>query len=276
MTDWVLPSWKRPSCILNCFSLSLFQRTEQRKKIVGGQRVKITNQTHDNIIYKILGYLEQTGNVPSGAGSVRRFLNGNGIMLADATVGRILRDMDCSGYTLKCGKQGRILSDCGRQKYRELDEALWRDKWTGEFMDTPEKVGREYLLNLLEARLPVETAVAKTAAKTASAEEIEALRKIVDEQEKLAKSGAAVSPLDTEFHMTLAAASHNQILEAIVTLLRKKEEYARAFEHIRRATGDIYNQEHRNIFNAVAARDPEMAELAMKRHINNLIENVLR
>ncbi|WP_455611473.1 FCD domain-containing protein [Cloacibacillus porcorum] len=36
----------------------------------------------------------------------------------------------------------------------------------------------------------------------------------------------------------------------------------------------MYNSEHRRIFEAVEARDPELAELTMKRHIANLIDSV--
>ena len=84
-----------------------------------------------------------------------------------------------------------------------------------------------------------DTVVARLAALHATQKEVDALCKIVREQEKQAKNGAPVSALDTEFHRTLAAASHNQILEAIVELLRKKEEYSKAFEKIRRNANKV-------------------------------------
>ena len=230
-------------------------------------------QSHDNVIYNILLFLKET-NEPAGAGSVPRFLEKKGFSMAEATVGRVLRDMDCAGYTEKRSNQGRAISADGEKRLRELEEMRWHDKWTEGFLDVFERTDKNYLLDLLEARLPVETTVARLAARRASAEETEALRAVVKEQERLAKRGAPVSALDDEFHRTLAAASHNQILEAIVELLRKKEEYGRAFEKIRRDAGHIYNSEHRKIFEAIEARDPELAELTMKRHIANLIESV--
>ena len=230
-------------------------------------------QSHDNVIYNILLFLKET-NEPAGAGSVQRFLEKKGFSMAEATVGRVLRDMDYDGYTEKRSNQGRTISANGERRLRELEEMRWHDKWTEGFLDVFENTDKNYLLELLEARLPVETTVARLAALNATPAEIEELRGVVKEQERLAKSGAPVSALDNEFHRTLAAASHNQILEAIVELLRKKEEYGRVFEKIRRDAGHIYNSEHRRIFEAVEARDPELAELTMKRHIANLIDSV--
>ncbi len=230
-------------------------------------------QSHDNVIYNILLFLKET-NEPAGAGSVQRFLEKKGFSMAEATVGRVLRDMDYEGYTEKVSNQGRTISANGERRLRELEEMRWHDKWTEGFLDVFENTDKNYLLELLEARLPVETTVARLAALNATLAEIEELRGVVKEQERLAKSGSPVSALDNEFHRTLAAASHNQILEAIVELLRKKEEYGRVFEKIRRDAGHIYNSEHRRIFEAVEARDPELAELTMKRHIANLIDSV--
>ena len=232
-------------------------------------------QAHDNVIYNILLFLKEA-NEPAGAGSVCRFLQQKGFSMAEATVGRLLRDMDGDGYTEKRSNQGRAVSAKGEKRLRELEEMRWHDRWTEGFLDVFEKADKDYLLELLEARLPVETAVARLAAQRAAPEEIETLRGVVSEQERLAKSGGPVFALDDEFHRTLAAASHNQVLEAIVALLRKKEEYGRAFEKIRRYAGHICNSEHRKIFEAVEARDPELAELTMKRHIANLIASVPR
>lgn len=235
--------------------------------------VLVLIQSHDNVIYHILSYLKEFAE-PAGAGSVQRALEEKGISMAEATVGRVLREMDYADYTEKKSNQGRTITPAGEKRLRELDEMLWHDKWTEDFLDVFEGTEKNYLLDLLTARIPVETAVARLAAQKATPEEIKTLEEIVNAQEEAAKSNEPVSVLDTEFHRTLAAASHNQILEAIVELLRKKEEYSKAFEKIRRKTGHIYNSEHRKVFEAIEARDPEMAELSMKRHLSNLIESL--
>ena len=125
-------------------------------------------QSHDNVIYNILLFLKET-NEPAGAGSVQRFLEKKGFSMAEATVGRVLRDMDCAGYTEKRSNQGRAISADGEKRLRELEEMRWHDKWTEGFLDVFERTDKNYLLDLLEARLPVETTVARLAARRASA-----------------------------------------------------------------------------------------------------------
>ena len=78
-------------------------------------------QSHDNVIYNILLFLKET-NEPAGAGSVQRFLEKKGFSMAEATVGRVLRDMDCAGYTEKRSNQGRAISADGEKRLRELEE----------------------------------------------------------------------------------------------------------------------------------------------------------
>ena len=227
----------------------------------------------ENVVYDILLYLKERG-VPEGAGSVQRHLNEKGYNMAEATVGRLLREMDCRGFTEKQSNQGRTLSKAGISRLRELEEWKWQDKWTEGFMDVFDKTERSRLLDLLTARRLVEIGVARLAAQNATEDDIYKLQQIVKEQEALALNGKPISHLDTEFHRLLAKASGNQILEAIVELLRKKQEYAKEFEVIRRKAGHIYNTEHRKIFEAIEQRDSELAELTMKRHLDNLMQSV--
>lgn len=227
----------------------------------------------ENVVYDILLYLKERG-VPEGAGSVQRHLNENGYSMAEATVGRLLREMDCRGFTEKKSNQGRTLSEAGIRRLQELEEWKWQDKWTEGFMDVFDKTERSRLLDLLTARRLVEIEVARLAAQNATEDDIYRLQQIVKEQEVLALNGKPISHLDTEFHRLLAKASGNQILEAIVELLRKKQEYAKEFEVIRRKAGHIYNTEHRKIFEAIEQRDRELAALTMKRHLDNLVQSV--
>lgn len=224
----------------------------------------------ENVVYDILLYLKERG-VPEGAGSVQRHLNEKGYNMAEATVGRLLREMDCRGFTEKQSNQGRTLSEAGISRLRELEEWKWQDKWTEGFMDVFDKTERSRLLDLLTARRPVEIEVARLAAKNATDEDIAKLRYIVEEQESLAQSRKPVSHLDTEFHRLLAKASGNKILEAIIELLRKKVDDANELEVIRRRAGHIYNTEHRKILEAIEQKDQELACLAMKRHLGNLM-----
>lgn len=227
----------------------------------------------EKLLFDIMSFLHER-KTPEGAGSVQRHLENKGYTMAEATVGRLLREMDDLGYSEKKSNQGRTLSEKGRACFRELELKQWQEQWAEGFMGSSDVTEKTKLLELLTARIPVETEVARLAALHATAEEIETLRALVEKQEELAQKGETVSGLDTEFHWRLAKASKNSILEAIIELLRKKQEYALEIESIRKRAGHIYNSEHRKIFEAVEQHDPDLAQLTMKRHLDNLVKSV--
>lgn len=233
----------------------------------------MAQQIDEKLLFDVLSFLWEC-NTPEGAGSVQRHLENKGYMMAEATVGRFLRDMDDLGYTEKRSNQGRTLSEKGKASFRELERKRWQDQWTEGFMDASDPTEKDKILELLTARIPVEIEVARLAALNAAEEDLQKLRALVEKQEASAQKGELVTGLDTEFHRSLAQASKNSILEAIVELLRKKQDYAQELEFIRKRAGHIYNSEHRKILEAIEQRDAELAQLTMKRHLDNLIKSV--
>lgn len=234
------------------------------------ERLELMAQFVDEkVLFHIMSFLKGLGT-PKGAGSVRRHLEHLGYTMAEATVGRLLREMDNENFTEKRSNQGRVLTEKGAACLQEMELKQWQERWAEGFMEPDSATKKANILDLLTARIPVETEVARLAATRATEREIAALRALVEEQEALAQKGEIVTGLDTEFHMELAKASKNSVLEAIVELLRKKQDYALAIETIRKRAGYIYNSEHRKIFEAIEQHDPELAQLTMKRHLDNL------
>jgi hypothetical protein len=238
----------------------------------GGCQVLASTQD-DILLYSILSCIKAS-NEPVGAGSIQRYLNAKEYSVGEATVGRLLRNTDDLGLTTKKSNQGRVLSKSGQIKLRELEELKWQGKWTREFIDVLDPTNKGHLIELLIARRPVEIESARLAAKNATDHDINELRNLVEEQENLARKGHSVSRIDTTFHRFIAKIGRNKVLEAIVELLRKKQEYAMGLEDVRRHAGDLYNSEHRKIFEAIEQRDVDMAILAMKRHLNNLMHRL--
>lgn len=227
----------------------------------------------DELVYEVLSYIKEEGKA-AGAGSVQRRLKTRGYSIAEASVGRLLREMEYAGLLVKESNLGRSISPQGEEKLRDLEAARWQGNWAQEFFSGSGSSDKEHLTELLIARRPVEIEVARLASENATNEEIGELRRIVDQHEQMAKAGKPISHLDTEFHQYLAKISHNSILEALVELLRKKQEDATELEGIRRHAGNISNDEHRKIFEAVEQHDVELAILAMKRHLNNLMHTL--
>jgi Uncharacterized protein conserved in archaea len=77
--------------------------------------------------FEILSILEEAGE-PLGSGQLSLLLNENGLEVSEATVGRILSEMDRKHLTIKLGFQGRVISAGGREKLQEYRSARHRQK----------------------------------------------------------------------------------------------------------------------------------------------------
>ena len=229
----------------------------------------------DELIYEVLSYLKKNGSA-AGAGSVQLHLNQQGFPVSEATAGRILRKLETSGLVGKNHNKGRELSAEGLKRLQELDDIQWQEKWTEKFMDTLAGLKKDKLIQLLEACRPVEIGIARLAAARATEKDIEKIEANVGKMEECAKAGKFPGDLDTEFHCLLAAASGNPILMSVIMLLRKKQENAMGISAIRAKVGAASCEDHRKILGALKWHDPEIAALAMKTHLNNLVETICK
>jgi len=227
----------------------------------------------DDLIYEVLSYLQNNGSA-AGAGSVQLYLTGRGFSVSEATAGRILRKLETSGLVEKNRNKGRELSDEGLKRLRELDDIKWQYRWTEKFMDTIASLKKDKLIQLLEACRPVEIGIARLAAARATQKDIDKIAANVEQMEKCAKEGKFPAELDTEFHCLLAAASGNPVLMSVIVLLRKKQENALGIAAIRAKVGAASCEDHRKILGALKWHDPEIAALAMKTHLNNLVDSL--
>lgn len=129
----------------------------------------------------------------------------------------------------------------------------------------------------MEARLVLEVAVARLAARRApqSHDGLEELRASVEALERIADPEALPDELDRDFHRAVARATGNQYLAALLepmwetirqALYRTLRRRSWSAEHTRRTAS-----EHRAIYEAVKAGDPELAAFAMERHLRGLM-----
>jgi len=128
---------------------------------------------------------------------------------------------------------------------------------------------------LLDFRKMLEPPLAARAAKHASAEEIAEMDEILNRQEKKVRDGDVAIEEDSEFHYSVAMASENtvilKVLDVIMDLLRETRE--RSLQVEGRPQKSLAG--HRRIVAAIKRRDPEAAENAMRRHIQDVEEIVL-
>ncbi|MBY5943071.1 transcriptional regulator NanR [Halomonas sp. DP5N14-9] len=134
---------------------------------------------------------------------------------------------------------------------------------TRQLLAKPE--GQQYFQ---EARALFEVALARQAAQHASDEEIQALRDALAHQRSVIGDEAAVKRADNDFHGVLASIGHNPIYDAIHQALSEWLDDRRALA-LQQSGEDLAALEaHTEIVEAIAARDPEAAEAAMRRHLD--------
>lgn len=132
-----------------------------------------------------------------------------------------------------------------------------------------ELVGMTNPLEVIELRILLEPGLARLASMRASPTEI---AHIIEKSET--PMGAPYGETDLAFHLAIATASRNQLAGEFYKVLRQVGVDSR----LRVPTGKPpcpkrtaeRDAEHRRIAEAIAARDPETAELAMRDHLRNV------
>ena len=124
----------------------------------------------------------------------------------------------------------------------------------------------DHLHDLVQARLLLEPQLAALAAKNASAAEKELLLQMVDRMEQETDRFGLMSQ-GYAFHMALAAASHNVVLNGFYQSAASQLRSMRVLDSL---TLEVYRrgvEDHRQIAAAVAAGDSAQAEQSMAQHL---------
>lgn len=227
------------------------------------------------ILFLILKIISES-QVPVGSGYIRNQLLSQGFDISEATVGRILRQLDIVGHTEKIGFKGRVLTNIGWQKLDKLEHENKINHYGNELLNVIKVTGKRELMDILMARKAIESQLAKLAAMYITDSEIEELQKIIQIQRNHVETGESIAEDDLEFHKTIARVAKNRVLAAAMDLIRQQVQLSPIFEYIRKEVKSTVLTDHENIFRAIISRNPEKAENAMIRHIENLEKDVER
>jgi DNA-binding GntR family transcriptional regulator len=132
------------------------------------------------------------------------------------------------------------------------------------------------LAELYLVRAELEGLAARLAAQHANDEEIRVLAAMVEEDDALVGDPAALARANRRFHKQIHLASHNrylvQQLDLVYRTMALMAETSLAVQGRSRKAQD----EHKAVVEAIAARQPEAAEAALKSHISRAFETRLR
>ncbi len=176
----------------------------------------------------------------------------------------------------------RLVADLGvsRTPIREALRRLEQDRFVRLTQKGMEilGIGREELDDIFAVRQDLEGLAAAKAAESALPRSLEELREVLELQEFYAarKDATRICELDGRFHRLLYECSGSQVLRDILLPLHKKVQRYRlsSVEEPERAHESI--EEHRAIYEALAARDRKAATDAAKRHIQRAGEHILK
>jgi GntR family transcriptional repressor for pyruvate dehydrogenase complex len=227
----------------------------------------------DRLQFRVLDLLAET-TTPCGSGALLEGVRGHGVAVSQATLGRALRVLDRKALTVKVSNKGRLITPEGRQW---LAAERRRESTVGWAGSTLQAVSRSTLTELREsmiARRALEREIARLAAERATAQQIDDLRHIVENQAHDIEVGGRGAAEAVDFHVGLARVCGNRFLTAAVSLVRSNSRVLEDLMYHLGATVGTSFDSHIALLDAIASRDPRTAEEAMVHHIDELIQDI--
>ena len=124
---------------------------------------------------------------------------------------------------------------------------------------------------IYDARLYIETGSCRLAALNRDDEDIADLKALIGQMDMIRRLGEgsgmrSIQEVDAEFHIRVARAANNEIIKAAVVNLERISMACAERIHKSHAVMERAIQDHRQIFDAIVARDPDAAERAVVAH----------
>ncbi|MCG5217354.1 GntR family transcriptional regulator [Streptosporangium sp. KLBMP 9127] len=134
----------------------------------------------------------------------------------------------------------------------------------------PPQITRDRFEDMLEVRLLLEPAAARRSAERASSKQVAGLRRMLEEMAELEGGNGpmaygAFGLRDAAFHDLVALSAENQVIREALARLHTHVHLFRLL-HDTQVT-HLAMAEHEEVLAAIAARDPDAAAYAMRRHI---------
>ena len=172
---------------------------------------------------------------------------------------------------------GRVRAQKGRGLYVADDEGmLGSTRWGNFFLPTD----LDHVYMLFEFRRVQELAASRLAATRATPAELRAIEVAADtcRQGHLTGEAALFDRGDDDFHLGIAAASHNQFLVVAVREARRLQHQSSAIGLHGTVGGHAAEaiDEHTAIYRAIRDGDPDEAARAAAVHLDNTLEDYRR
>ena len=132
------------------------------------------------------------------------------------------------------------------------------------------KSGGASIENLTEARFIIEPQSARLAAQRATPEDLQALEVCILNFQNRTADGENPHPIDLNFHVCIAQASKNPVIILLLRSLMDLLFQSIALISLTPARNLKIVQDHKRIFEAIRSRNPEKAQAAMLKHVDQM------
>lgn len=132
----------------------------------------------------------------------------------------------------------------------------------------------------LEARLLLEPNIANIASKRAESQDLAAIQSLLPKMEERSKENKPLGDLDLDFHVYIARATKNPLIEQVARFLLnswigKGRRWDELQYDVIKQGGRLakYVNQHRKIYEAIKKKDSEQSECEARNHIETLLED---
>lgn len=195
--------------------------------------------------------------------------------IPSATVGRILSTLEKNKILIKDSNKGRVLTDYGKDYIDELLFKKENARIAHQIVNIVQDVSKTRLLEVLQLRVLIESEGVEMAAANCKPEDGEILNKMLIDYTYELQHNLTGGKSDFALHTYIAKLSGNETLYEIVKLLLQKNDAYVQFSEANTLAHQKIKQ-HKDIIEAIIAKDCERAKEKMKYHLKEVINDIER
>ena len=201
--------------------------------------------------------------------------------IADAVFEKLESDILTGVY-----KRGTILTEnelstqleVSRTPIREAIRRLEQENLIKELSKGHEVIGitSADIMDIYDVRIAIEGKATRLCAERITDAEIDEMRDVIDLQEfyTIKNSADKIKGTDSRFHELIYKCSRSAIYESVLSSLHRKIQLCRKVSVSNTDRAEHAIKEHREIFNAIASRNVDLAEKLMVEHVINAKNNI--
>ncbi len=204
---------------------------------------------------------------PVGAAYLSRHID-----VSAATIGRMLKQAEDTGYITSVSNKGRVLTPKGEAFLESQHARVEMRQNAEEVIALVFSDDLKHAVDILEFRRLIEPYAVRCATEKATEGNLDEIRDLDFEHRYVLRKGESGSEQDLRIHLKFAELSGNSALYQVLNLLLTENNVYQYFSSIIKNGEAGSYVDHDVIFKAVYAKDADAAAAAMEQHIENLIK----